>query len=64
MLVRRRKVTIEVEQKTLRVEVSSSAPVTPNAEAGKASFVGDAETLLAKSPETTEPKKLKSGEAL
>jgi len=55
---------IEVEQKTLRVEVSSSAPVTPNAEAGEAPFVGDAETLLAKSPETIEPKKLKSGEAL
>jgi hypothetical protein len=55
---------IEVEHKTLRVEVSSSAPVTPNAEAGKAPFVGDAETSLAESPETIEATKLKSAEAL
>jgi len=51
MLIRRRKVTIEVEQRTLRIEMSSNAPATPVAAAEAFAGVKPAEpTEIAEAP--------------
>jgi hypothetical protein len=51
MLIRRRKVTIEVEQRTLRIEMTSNAPATPVAAAEAFAGVKPAEpTEIAEAP--------------
>lgn len=50
MLIRRRKVTIEIQQQTVRMEISPCAPSTPGAAANKASTAGPMETPVPAKP--------------
>ena len=61
MLVRRRKVRIEIEQQTVRVEVTSNAPGHPVAGPETDSQVEPAEASPPEIESGNESKKLKSG---